>query len=178
MTIGKRKRFEILKRDGFRCRYCGAGCLSTVLEVDHVVPVAEGGTDDPANLVAACHDCNSGKSAVPLEDSRLERGRDAESIREQTRQVKGYLSAIRELEAAKFDVLEHLCVKWTDLFGNAPPKNVQNRMLSVVERVGFDVTVRAMVATYTPWVNGRLDDRGLAPYFFGVLRAMRQEGKA
>ena len=35
--------------------------LLTIPEV-HIVPVAAGGTDDPANLVAACQDCNLGKS--------------------------------------------------------------------------------------------------------------------
>jgi hypothetical protein len=34
------------------------------LTVDHVVPVALGGADEPANLVTACHDCNAGKSAT------------------------------------------------------------------------------------------------------------------
>jgi hypothetical protein len=35
------------------------------LHVDHVTPVALGGTDDPSNLVTACADCNSGKAATP-----------------------------------------------------------------------------------------------------------------
>jgi hypothetical protein len=35
-----------------------------VLTVDHVMPTALGGSDDPTNLVAACKDCNSGKSAT------------------------------------------------------------------------------------------------------------------
>ena len=52
-ALSKRVRFEVLKRDGFRCRYCGANASSTVLHVDHVIAVADGGTDDPSNLVAA-----------------------------------------------------------------------------------------------------------------------------
>jgi 5-methylcytosine-specific restriction endonuclease McrA len=39
-----------------------------VLEVDHVVPRAEGGSDDTMNLVTSCFDCNRGKGAVPLTD--------------------------------------------------------------------------------------------------------------
>ncbi len=63
MAIGKRLRFEILKRDGFRCRYCGKEASeSTKLEVDHVVPRSKGGSDDPTNLGAACYDCNRGKT--------------------------------------------------------------------------------------------------------------------
>lgn len=32
------------------------------MHVDHVLPVSKGGTDDLANLVAACTECNLGKS--------------------------------------------------------------------------------------------------------------------
>jgi hypothetical protein len=53
-------RFRVLHRSQFRCSYCGASGVP--LHLDHVVPVAAGGDDDEANLVAACEDCNSGKS--------------------------------------------------------------------------------------------------------------------
>jgi hypothetical protein len=64
-------RFEILRRCNFACYYCGvpAAMGVKVLHVDHVVPVALGGTNDPWNLVAACWDCNAGKaSGVPTDD--------------------------------------------------------------------------------------------------------------
>jgi 5-methylcytosine-specific restriction endonuclease McrA len=32
-----------------------------VLEIDHRVPKAAGGTDDESNLVTSCRDCNRGK---------------------------------------------------------------------------------------------------------------------
>lgn len=60
--LSKGLRFEILARDGFRCRYCGVTAESATLHVDHVVPRSMGGRDDAANLVAACSDCNMGKS--------------------------------------------------------------------------------------------------------------------
>ena len=46
MAISTRTRFEILKRDGFRCRYCGADPTKCVLHVDHVLAIANGGTDE------------------------------------------------------------------------------------------------------------------------------------
>lgn len=60
--LGKGLRFEILTRDGFRCRYCGATAEVATLHIDHVLPRSMGGRDDRANLVTACADCNSGKS--------------------------------------------------------------------------------------------------------------------
>lgn len=61
MSIAKRLRFEILRRDGYRCRYCGA---DDNLVVDHVLPEALGGLTEAANLVTACQPCNVGKSST------------------------------------------------------------------------------------------------------------------
>lgn len=63
MAVSKRLRYEVLRRDNHACRYCGRSAPDVALTVDHVVPVALGGSDDPGNLVTACRDCNSGKSA-------------------------------------------------------------------------------------------------------------------
>lgn len=62
MGVTKRLRYEILSRDGFACRYCGA--TDVPLHVDHVLPLALGGTHDSSNLATACVDCNSGKSSA------------------------------------------------------------------------------------------------------------------
>jgi len=67
-AIGKRVRFEVFKRDGFKCQYCGAQVPETVLEVDHINPVSKGGDNDIMNLVTACRACNAGKSNIPLSD--------------------------------------------------------------------------------------------------------------
>lgn len=64
MAISKRLRFEILRRDGNTCRYCGSGGTPTnPLVVDHVMPVTLGGADHPSNLVASCRACNAGKTS-------------------------------------------------------------------------------------------------------------------
>lgn len=62
MAVSKRLRYEVLRRDNHTCRYCHA--TDSPLTVDHVTPVALGGTDTAANLVACCRDCNAGKSSV------------------------------------------------------------------------------------------------------------------
>lgn len=61
MAISKRLRFEILKRDGFACKYCHRD--EVIITVDHVIPRTLGGTDHPSNLVASCDDCNAGKTS-------------------------------------------------------------------------------------------------------------------
>lgn len=69
IVMRKGLRFDIFRRDSFTCRYCGAQPPDVVLEVDHVVPRVDGGTDDPLNLVTSCGDCNRGKSRKRLDPS-------------------------------------------------------------------------------------------------------------
>lgn len=69
--VSKALRFEILRRDNFRCHYCGTEATHTELHVDHVVPQSLGGTNDPSNLVTACAECNSGKAGRTLDEPVL-----------------------------------------------------------------------------------------------------------
>lgn len=63
----KKIRFEILHRDGFRCQYCGTTPqLGAVLQVDHIIPVANGGANTWSNLITSCRDCNIGKRTMTL----------------------------------------------------------------------------------------------------------------
>ena len=56
--IPRKLRHEVFKRDGYRCRECGASKDETSLEIDHIVPVARGGTNDINNLQTLCRECN------------------------------------------------------------------------------------------------------------------------
>lgn len=60
--IDRAVRFAIFKRDGYRCQICGRSAQQgMVLEIDHKLPRAKGGTDDRSNLWTLCFDCNRGK---------------------------------------------------------------------------------------------------------------------
>lgn len=65
--IGPKLRYTVFSRDNFTCVYCGRGVPEVVLQVDHILPVAEGGTNDIDNLVTACAECNLGKGKTILE---------------------------------------------------------------------------------------------------------------
>ena len=56
-------RYDIFKRDGFRCQICGRSQKDgVVLRLDHIVPVSKGGKTVPSNLRTLCDRCNIGKS--------------------------------------------------------------------------------------------------------------------
>lgn len=67
--LSKKVRFEVLKRDSFTCQYCGKEAPDVVLNIDHIKPVKDGGSNNMLNLITSCFDCNSGKKAIPLSDS-------------------------------------------------------------------------------------------------------------
>lgn len=63
-----------LKSNG-HCSYCGLPLLPfTNFTIDHVHPVSDGGTNEFANLVPCCKNCNSRKHAMPVETFRIRCG--------------------------------------------------------------------------------------------------------
>ncbi|OQX91744.1 MAG: HNH endonuclease [candidate division Zixibacteria bacterium 4484_95] len=62
-------RKNIIKRDGYRCQYCGKKVSQ--MTVDHVIPKNLGGRDIWENLVAACPECNNRKGQRTPEQAGL-----------------------------------------------------------------------------------------------------------
>ncbi len=54
-------RYEVLKRAKYRCELCGISAHIKALEVDHIIPRNNGGSDDISNLQALCYSCNAMK---------------------------------------------------------------------------------------------------------------------
>ena len=54
-------RYEVLKSAAFHCELCGISADLKALEVDHIIPRNQGGTDDINNLQALCFTCNAMK---------------------------------------------------------------------------------------------------------------------
>lgn len=61
-TLSKSIRHEVFKRDDYKCVECGATKEDTVLHIDHIIPVSQGGSDELDNLQTLCESCNLSKS--------------------------------------------------------------------------------------------------------------------
>lgn len=69
VSIRKTTRLAIYLRDDFRCVYCLRNMTNAApfdLTLDHVTAHADGGSNDPSNLVTACRACNCARQDQPL----------------------------------------------------------------------------------------------------------------
>jgi 5-methylcytosine-specific restriction endonuclease McrA len=58
----RRRRRKIFERDGYRCAGCDRVFPYEALTLDHVVPVAKGGSNHRSNLQTMCEPCNQAKA--------------------------------------------------------------------------------------------------------------------
>lgn len=163
-SLSKKTRFEVFKRDGFKCQYCGAHPPSVLLHVDHIKPVADGGKNDEDNLITACESCNLGKGAVSLSACPETLVAKAARVAELEEQIRGYAEVMEarrsrlELETWRvLDVMEPGIEK--------APRDQINSVRMFIEKIGFHEVLEAMeIAMAAPSVSYR----NVYKYFCGV----------
>jgi hypothetical protein len=123
-SLTKKARFEVFKRDSFKCQYCGKSSPDIVLEVDHIVPVVEGGTNEMINLITSCFDCNRGKGKrqIKINDAIKLEKLELEKLKLQREQMEFYVKWKKELinvQSDEFDELNNLFSEtgktWNDI---------------------------------------------------------------
>jgi hypothetical protein len=172
MAVSTRVRFEVFKRDGFRCVYCGATPVEMPLHVDHVEPSSAGGDDSPSNLVTSCEKCNLGKSSVPLDKKRYATGRATEADEDHAHQILEYLAIQREVAKAKNAVSQAAIDYWRELIGGRD-EIICAQMDAAISRNGLENVMEAIGITSR---NAKLrSSTSCYKYFYGVLRRMRGE---
>ncbi|MDE2469215.1 MAG: HNH endonuclease [Bradyrhizobium sp.] len=88
--LSKKIRFDVFKRDGFQCQYCGNSPPAVILEIDHIHPVSQGGDNSKDNLLTSCFDCNRGKSDGLLTTLPETVAQKAEILAEKLAQIKAF----------------------------------------------------------------------------------------
>lgn len=155
MAVSKRVRYEVMRRDGHACRYCGSMAPDAKLTIDHVMPVALGGDDDPSNLVTACADCNSGKTSTvpdaPLVAEVAEADlRLAQAMRQAAREILDREAPTDE-EAAYLDAFRTSWERWT--------YEREGKRVTVALPPSWQVSIRAFMRQGLPMelVAGAID---------------------
>lgn len=97
-AVDQQASWNVFRRDGFRCRYCGRA--DAPLTVDHLVLWEEGGPSTEPNLLSACRKCNKVRGEVQYADwlrhpyyLRVSAG-ISEATRQDNERVAGTLAAI------------------------------------------------------------------------------------
>ena len=107
-SLSKKTRFEVFKRDGFKCQYCGASAPEAILVVDHIDPISKDGADEMVNYITACQPCNAGKSDRKLDDSTTLQKQKAQleelnERREQLEMMMQWRSGLKEIDELQLD---------------------------------------------------------------------------
>ena len=116
-SIPKGIRFDVFKRDSFKCQYCGSVAPDVLLVIDHIHPVSKGGKNDITNLITACHSCNSGKSDKTLDENTAvakSRGQ-LEQLQERREQLEMMMAWMEGLRDLKDGVVDRVSEYWHQL---------------------------------------------------------------
>lgn len=119
MSVSVRTRFEVFKRDRFQCSYCGKTPPDVLLELDHIIPRAAGGSDDVTNLTTACKDCNRGKGAGLLEEGTapLVNRVTVDELAERVEQAKAYMDLLGGMAGLVDRQIGMVIDAWAHAFG-------------------------------------------------------------
>lgn len=110
-SLSKKIRFEVFKRDSFKCQYCGQSAPDVILEVDHIDPISKDGSDEMVNYITACKACNAGKSDRKLDDHTTLAKQKAQlhelnDRREQLEMMVKWRSGMKDLKDSQINALE------------------------------------------------------------------------
>lgn len=72
---------RVMRRDTHRCQIAGPGCAGEAIQVDHIVPVFEGGVNELSNLQAVCGPCHEVKTQVEAQRARMKLSRKRPPMR-------------------------------------------------------------------------------------------------
>lgn len=160
-ALSKKTRFEVFKRDRFTCQYCGSKAPEVVLEVDHIHPIAEGGSDDFLNLATACKDCNGGKGARRLDqhDEVTRRRERAEALQERREQIAMMAEWQQELVRLGEVELDTIC----DFIGSygrfRPNETGRSKLRPMLKKHGFHAVLSATEISFSHYYASR-DPKG------------------
>lgn len=153
IPISKKIRFEVFKRDQFTCQYCGRMAPDVILEVDHIDPVAEGGTNDIMNLITSCRDCNRGKGKNKLSDKKIIslQQQSLKELAEKREQLEMVAEWKKELLNYNTQAINMLSDYFEQLTGSSVNEHGRNNINVWLKRFGVEKIMTAMensVKTY------------------------------
>ena len=151
MSLSKKTRFEVFKRGLFTCQYCGRRPPDVVLEVDHIIAKANGGSDEMDNLTTSCFDCNRGKSARALGETlpavhEMQRLEAIQEMAERATMLKKQTDSARVLRQYENEVASQAEEWWQEIIGD-DTYLVYESLLKFVRRLPPERIMEAIQST-------------------------------
>jgi hypothetical protein len=146
-TITKKIRFEVFKRDSFKCQYCGSSAPDVILHIDHIEPVSKGGDNDITNLITSCFDCNMGKKDRLLDDKSViaKQKLQLEELNERRNQLEMMLSWRKELQSIKKTTAQVAIDEWNSYLQHCHVNEVGEAQINkLVAKYGLSLVLDAM----------------------------------
>lgn len=165
--LTKKIRFEVFKRDSFTCQYCGQKSPDVLLEIDHIEPVAKGGTNDILNLVTSCQACNAGKSDRRLSDASVveKQRKQLEELQTRKEQIEMMFHWQKSLLKFEDDVTDQLAAYWSELvpgyFLNENGKKGLRRLRNSFELGEILEAMKIAVNSYVTFHEGAIEQESL-----------------
>lgn len=146
-SISKKTRFEVFKRDKFKCQYCGSNAPEVLLQIDHINPVSNGGKNNILNLITACFSCNNGKRANLISDDSVitKQKQQLEQLQERREQLEMMLSWHEGLKNIKDEIHNKLKDYWENLaIGYSINENGMLILKKIAKEFTFEEILKAM----------------------------------
>lgn len=159
-TLSKKLRFEVFKRDRFTCQYCGRMAPDVVLEVDHINPVAEGGSDDILNLITSCRDCNRGKGKVPITENDALKKQQNQLLaladrKEQIEMMATWRKELSDIEDCEIDIVSDTISMWAyDREEWSLSPTGRNKIRLLLKRFTLEEIISAVEISYARYYEG------------------------
>lgn len=171
-SIGNKLRFEVFKRDKFTCQYCGKSAPDVLLQVDHVEPVADGGSNDMLNLITSCFECNSGKGARQLNDDALmvKQRRELRQLQERREQIEMMFKWKQELLDLEDNIVDQAAEYWNRRMAPAE-KELNASGLSMIAKLIRQYGIEEVTAAMQIAADQYLDFTGIEEQDLAIAHA-------
>lgn len=154
-SLSKKIRFEVFKRDSFTCQYCGKSAPDTVLEVDHIIPVAKDGTNNITNLITSCFDCNRGKSDRTLTENQTVKAQKQEldklnKRKEQLEMMAKWRISLLDIEKDEANKIMELVNAESGVNRSLTDDGIRS-MIKLIRKYGFEETLESSIISFNKY---------------------------
>lgn len=174
--ISKKLRFEVFEQNNFTCQYCGRSPQNQpiTLQVDHIISVKNGGTNERSNLITSCWDCNIGKGKkTTLLPNIPDKALELELVQDRLAQVIAINKYQEKINKTKVKVAKQHYKQIDKLMVGYIPE-LKNKLYKIYDKnkdlISMEVFCECLEITNNKDIKG-MDD--YLKYLQGILKAKK-----